>query len=103
MSPSVSEKSQLMEQAIAMIEERGGVAAMRERMDEFHQCVVRMDNERAALLEKHPDKWVAMGKDGLLAVGSSIDDVLVEIDDRGMRDAEMLIEFLDTNPPVLIL
>ena len=103
MPASDSKKSRLIEDSLAMIEARGGVPAMIERMDEFHESVNRMMTQRAELMREHPDKWVAMGKDGVLSIGESLEQVLEEVEGRRKRGAQVLIEFLDTDPPELIL
>ena len=74
-----------------------------DEMDEYHQIVARMRKEHLSLVERHPDKWVAMGQEGVLAVGDSMDEVLREIEGRGLHGVDVVIEFLDTAPPLLIL
>ncbi len=101
LTPSV--KKQLIEDTCAMIEEMGGVAALQERMEQFQRTIDRMMNERESLTEKHPDKWVAMGKDGVLVIGDSSDEVIEKVENQGIRAGEVVIEFLDSDPPVLIL
>ena len=101
LTPNV--KKQLIEDTCAMIEEMGGVGALHERLEQFQRAADRMFNERETLTEKHPDKWVAMGKDGPLAIGDSLDEVIEEVESQGMRAGEVMIEFLDSDPPVLIL
>ena len=86
-----------------VIEGLGGAKALMDEMDEYHQIVVRMREERPSLVERHPDKWVAMGKEGVLAAGDSMDEVLKEVEVRGLHGADVVIEFLDTDPPLLIL
>ena len=86
-----------------MIEEMGGARALVEGLREYHEIVVRMRRERVALMEEHPNRWVAMGKNGVLAVGDSMDAVLDEVEGRGIRSGDIVIEFLDTDPPLLIL
>jgi hypothetical protein len=86
-----------------VIDGLGGVKAMLDGVGEFHEVVLRMDKERAALIEKYPDKWVAMGKDGVLAVGDSMEDVFVAVESRGLSGLEFEVEFLDTDPTALIL
>ena len=44
-----------------------------------------------------------MGQKGVLAIGDSMDEVLREIESRGLNGADLVIEFLDTDPPLLIL
>ena len=86
-----------------VIEGLGGTKALMDEMDEYHQIVARMRKERPSLVERHPDKWVAMGKKGVAVVGDSMDEVLREVEGRGLDGAGVVIEFMDTNPPLLIL
>ncbi len=86
-----------------IIEGLGGAKVLMDEMDEYHQIVARMRKEYPSLVERHPDKWVAMGKDGVLAVGDSIDEVLKEVEGRGLHGTDVVVEFLDTDPPLLIL
>ena len=72
-------------------------------MNEFREIFVRMQSERASLTEKHPDRWVVMGKEGVVTVGDSMDEVLEKAETRGLKGSDMVVEFLDTSPPVLIL
>lgn len=86
-----------------VIERLGGVNALLDDMHEFHEIVKRMDDERACLTEKHPDRWVAMGSQGVLAIGDSMEEVLAQVERQGLRGADVVIELLDTDPPLLIL
>ena len=86
-----------------IIEGLGGAKALMDEMDEYHEIVARMSKERPSLVKRHPDKWVAMGKEGVIAVGDSMDEVLREVEGRGLHGADVVIEFLDTDPPLLIL
>ncbi len=81
----------------------GGPEAIIAGLREYGLIVERMWAERTALTEAHPNRWVAMGKDGVLAIGDSIDEVLEEAESQGARGGDTVIEFLDTDPPVLIL
>ena len=86
-----------------VIEGLGGAKALMDEMDEYREIVARMRKERSDLLKRHPDKWVAMGQEGVLAVGESMDEVLSEVEGRGLHGADVVIEFMDTDPPLLIL
>ena len=44
-----------------------------------------------------------MGRDGVLAVGDTMNEVLEEIERQGADSGETVVEFLDTSPPLLIL
>ncbi len=86
-----------------VIEELGGAQELAAGMREYHEIVVRMRTEQAELIKEHPDKWVAMGGDGVLAVGDSMKEVLEEVERQGVDSGETVVEFLDTSPPLLIL
>ena len=86
-----------------MISELGGAKGLMHKMDEYQGIVLRMRKERPRLASSYPDKWVAMGREGLLAVGDSMDQVLAQVEARGARGGDVVIEFMDTDPPLLIL
>ena len=86
-----------------IINELGGVKALMEEMDEYQEVVLRMRKERPHLAADYPDKWVAMGREGLLAAGDSMDQVLGQLEAQGVDGSGVVIEFMDTDPPLLIL
>ena len=86
-----------------IVEGLGGPEAINASLREYRLIVERMWAERAALMKAHPNRWVAMGRDGVLAVGDSMDEVLEEVESQGIRGGDIVIEFLDTDPPLLIL
>ena len=86
-----------------IVEGLGGPEAIIAGLREYRVIVERMWAERAALTEAHPNQWVAMGKDGVVAIGDSIDAVIEDAAAKGLRGSDLVIEFLDTDPPLLIL
>ena len=86
-----------------LVDNLGGVNKLRKGNDEFHKVIIRLDQEHAGLMEKYPDKWVAMGKDGVIAVGDSMEEVFAEVESAGLSGSEFEVEFLDSEPPDLIL
>ena len=93
----------LMDEACGMIEEMGGVGALIEDLAEFHDLHACMNRQRPALVEKYPGKWVAVGMNGVLAVGDSEKKVLQAVENQGVRGSDVLVEFMDTDPPTLVL
>ena len=87
----------------AIIDRLGGVEALRERREEFREAVLRMNRERGALMELYPDQWVAVGRNGVIAVAGSLEDVFARVESAGLRDSEFEVEFLDTDPADLLL
>ena len=96
-------KQKLLDEACAMIEEMGGVGVLIDDLEMSRKLYVRMANEHASLIKKYPDKWVAMGEGGVVAAGDSKDEALDAIEHRGIRRLDAVVEFMDTDPPVLIL
>ena len=80
----------------------GDVDALNARMEQHRQACVRLDRDRQDLLERHPDRWVAMGPDGLLAVADTHQDLLDEIK-ASEYAGEFATEFLDSDPKPLFL
>ena len=87
----------------AIIDRLGGVEALQEGREEFHEAVLRMNRERGALMELYPDQWVAVGRNGVIAVADSLEDVLARVESAGLCDSEFEVEFLDADPADLLL
>lgn len=97
------QESRLLDEACAMIEDMGGVGAFIEDLAEFHDLHARMNRQRPYLVEKYPDKWVVVGMNGVLAVEDSEDKALQAAENQGVCGSDVLVEFMDTDPPALIL
>ena len=79
----------------------GGVEVFLKEMEEFHEAVTRLWDEYDALIEKHPDKWVVMGKDRVLAVCDSHKEVLSTVEPLRARGDAYIVEFSGYEPRVL--
>ena len=75
----------------------GGEEEMRRGNELFHQVVLRLHSEEIALTKQYPHKWVAVGKDGLLEVGDSLEEVNEAVKARGMKNPEYLLHYLNPN------
>ena len=80
-----------------------GYEVMRERDESSWAAFKRMKEDYDSLLEKHPDRYAAVGKDGLLAVGDSADEVVREVKARGFHSWEFVLEFLESDPAPQLL
>ncbi len=87
----------------SLIEDLGGVEGFMQSHEAFHRVVLRMNSERASLLDQHPDKWVAVGAHGLLVAADSMEKLLEEVGALGLGNDEFTVEYLDSNPSDLIL
>ena len=52
---------------------------------------------------QYPDHLVAVGPNGVLAAGLSIEALLAALHTAGQRDEAFVVDFLNTSPEVLIL
>ena len=86
-----------------IVEEFGGVAALVERMDEHERVAALMRREIESLPETADDRWVAMGRDGVLETGTSLEEALSKVEAKGLDDGTVIVEFLSAKPEVLIL
>ena len=104
-SETLREHNMLLDETAVrdFVDSQGGVGALAAKMDEFREVVDRMRKERARLMEEYPDHWVAMGKDGVVVVGNSLENVLEKADARDMDRGRLVVEFLETDPPLMLL
>ena len=86
-----------------MLAELGGVEALRDDPNDFRKAVNRLWIERDALIEKHPNRWVSMGKDGVVSIGDSIEEVVLATETKGISTTDVVVEYLDPDPETLIL
>ncbi len=74
-----------------------------EHMLEYRELASQMRLRVASLTEQYPDQWAAMVPGGELFVAGTMDELLAVLDERGLRDGNVVIEFLDPDPRPLIL
>ena len=74
-----------------------------ERMLEYRRLASRMRREIAALTEQYPNQWVAMDADGKLLLGNSMDELLTAMAERRVSNENVVIEYLDADPAMMIL
>ena len=86
-----------------LVQELGGPKRIHEGLQEYRRSVERMKSLRGKLTKQHPDKWVAMANDKIVAVGESLEEVLSVIDQNGIERSKTVIEFLESEPRTLIL
>jgi len=76
---------------------------LRDDPNDFRKAVKRLWSERDALTEKYPNRWVSMGKDGVVSIGDSIEEVVSATGTMGISTADVVVEYLDPDPETLIL
>ena len=98
-NPDPEAKARLIESIVA---EHGSLGAFVQSMREYRELHLRLIRETPSLKEQHPDKWVGMGPGDVMVIGNSLEEVLAQLDEKGVR-RDSVIEFLNTNPMQMIL
>ena len=102
--PMCPEKeAELLREHVEKIKKSGTMKVRQEQVRELGKIHDRLIKERPTLKEKHPRKWVAVGKAGVVTLGDSQEEVLVELKRLGLRSSDVMIDFLDSDPPIHIL
>ena len=86
-----------------MLNQMGGAAGLRARMEGFSERVDRMWSEYPTLRDKYPNKWVAMNKDGVAAVADTLDELYTILDEKGISSDDVYHSYINTNPITWIL
>ena len=81
----------------------GGIDALNQRMALHNQATARLSKEWDDLMVQHPDHWVAMGPDGLLAAALTVEDLLSELHAAHCEHDAFAMGMLNTSTEVLIL
>lgn len=79
------------------------VATVKAMLDEHARLLSCVKNHIAAMPAVEQDLWVGMGCDEFLVSGESLPDVMDLLEERGMADGTVVVEFLSADPTVLVL
>ena len=98
--PSDSSSEDGFEELLAQL---GGAKALKDDPNDFRKAVNRLWAERYLLADTHSNRWVSMGKVGVVSVGDSIEDVVAATEAKGISTADVIAEHLGSEPERLIL
>lgn len=87
----------------SMIEAMGGAEGIRTLLEERRSMFVEFCAVYSSLLEQHPDKWVAWGKEGVVDVADSQHDLLCRIGLKKLSAKDVMVEYLDSDQKDYIL
>ena len=91
------------EEIESIFDQFGGAEAMREGLRKFEDACIRLNDEYDSLLERFPNKWVAMNHEGTVFVGDTLEGLFAEFESQGVSREGFNIEFLDPDPGILLL
>ena len=85
------------------LESPQGARYMRTMLEEHDALEMSFHKAYPSLLQEHPDRWVAWGRDGIVGVSDSQDDLLRKIRARKLMAKDVVVEYIDSDPTALIL
>ena len=71
--------------------------------DESNRNIKFLNSNYETLLSQYPDQWIALHHEKVIATASSHENLLLILDELGIRNSGELTEFMNTNPMPLIL
>lgn len=74
-----------------------------EMMLEYRELASQMRRQVTSLTEQFADQWAAMVPGGELFLASTMDELLKVLDEKNLRDGNVVIEFLDSDPHALVV
>ena len=86
-----------------LIERLGGAEAIRQSLADFREVKNRFLQDEKVLIEQYPNKWAIVGKDGLIADLDSLEEAAAFAKAKGLKNPHFVIEYLDPDPPLLVL
>ena len=81
-------------QLIEWIEETGRKEYIVDARDRYDEIARRMSERQADLVEKYPDRWVAMTEREELIVAGSSEEIIADIDARGIDRNAVVMKFI---------
>ena len=91
------------EEKAELIERLGGAEALKQSFADFRAVTNRFRRDEKVLIEQYPHKWAIVGKDGLIAAVDSLEEAGNFARANGLKNPHFVIEYLDPDPPLLVL
>ena len=69
-----------------------------------HQAIhQRLDNATVGLAQEHPHQWAGMNSDMQLTLADSLEELLDKLRPDGDKQRNVAVEYLDPDPPEIVL
>lgn len=85
------------------LESPQGLKYMRTMLEDHEGLEASFQEAYPSLLRDHPDRWIAWGKNGIIGVSDSQDDLLRMMRSRNLLAKDVVVEYIDSDPTALIL
>ena len=91
------------EEEEALIERLGGAEALKKSFADAREVSNRFREDWKVLIEQYPNKWVIVGKGGLIAAVDSPEEARDFAKKNDLESSQFMIQYLDPDPLKLIL
>ena len=96
-------KSLSAEEKAELIERLGGAEALKQSFADFREVTDRFQRDEKVLIEQYPNKWVIVGKDGLIVAVDTLEEAGAFAKKNELETSKFMFQYLDPDPPALIL
>lgn len=81
----------------------GDPARVIDDLDRYREAVSRLASQRTRLTRKHPERWVAVHGGEVVAVATTVEELLRQVDEKGLPRRDVIIQFLTRKPYIMVL
>ncbi len=81
----------------------GKPEAVASELAEFQKTVRALSSNHPRMIDKYPRQWVAIYRGKVRATGNSLEDVLTEMDEKGLPRERTVVRFIEKNHRTMIL
>lgn len=86
-----------------VIQNFGDLNQLAAEMDSLRELAISVEGRRNELISEHPDQWVAVSKDGVVAAARTRRELFELLEEQRIRPDDVYHDYLDTNPRTLLL
>ena len=84
------------------LQSAGGPEEFKRKMDRFSQDLAFIDGKRSELLKLYDENWIAVYKSEVVAYGKHYNDVLAQVEKKGLSTEQTVIKFLSSREVVTL-
>ena len=86
-----------------VLSQLGRPAAVIDDLHRYREAVTRLASRRARLVRKHPERWVAVRGGDVVAVARTLEDLLRQVDEKGIARRDVIVQFLSRERHIMVL
>jgi hypothetical protein len=80
------------------LRQRVDVEAVKKALERYEAAWGKFQQDYRSLLTEHPDQWVVVSAEGLVAAADSLEDAVAKRDELGLETSDAVLEYLDPTP-----